>query len=93
VDGGASGLTGDGRVASYRLATHLGLAFVILGLIAWYVFLLGRSEADLMQARRGREARLFSMSTGPDAFAFPADPAGRAGRGHRRGPRLSDLAR
>jgi cytochrome c oxidase assembly protein subunit 15 len=24
-------------VASYRLATHLGLAFVILGLIAWQV--------------------------------------------------------
>ena len=24
-------------VASYRLATHLGLAFVILGLIAWFV--------------------------------------------------------
>jgi cytochrome c oxidase assembly protein subunit 15 len=32
-------------VASYRLATHLGLAFVILGLIAWYVFLLGRPSA------------------------------------------------
>jgi len=28
-------------VASYRLATHLGLAFVILGFIAWYVFQLG----------------------------------------------------
>ena len=51
-------------VASYRLATHLGLAFVILGFIAWYVFLLGRREADLMQARRNGEARLFGMSTG-----------------------------
>ena len=50
-------------VASYRLATHLGLAFVILGFIAWYVFLLGRREADLMQARRSGEARLFSLST------------------------------
>jgi cytochrome c oxidase assembly protein subunit 15 len=28
-------------VASYRLAVHLGLAFVILGLIAWYVILSG----------------------------------------------------
>src|SRR5690606_24635136 len=27
-------------VASYRLATHLGLAFAILGLIAWYVLSL-----------------------------------------------------
>ena len=57
-------------VASYRLATHLGLAFVILGLLAWYAFLLGRSEADLLKARRQREARLFSMSTGLMHFAF-----------------------
>jgi len=67
----SSGLTGAALdVASYRLATHLGLAFVILGLIAWYVFLLGRKEADLMQARRSREAKLFSMSTGLMHFAF-----------------------
>jgi cytochrome c oxidase assembly protein subunit 15 len=61
----ASGLTGNRvDVASYRLAIHLGLAFVILGFIAWQVFLLGRSEADLMQARRGREDKLFRLSTG-----------------------------
>lgn len=52
------------RVASYRLATHLGIAFVILGLIAWYALLLSRSEADLLRARRAGEAKLFSMSTG-----------------------------
>ncbi|NGQ91441.1 heme A synthase [Rhodobacter sp. HX-7-19] len=67
----SSGLTGTMLdVASYRLATHLGLAFVILGLIAWYVFLLGRSEAELMQARRGWEAKLFSMTTGLMHFTF-----------------------
>ena len=67
----ASGLTGSmTSVASYRLATHLGLAFVIMGVIAWYVFLLGRSERDLMQARRQKEARLFSLSTGLMHFAF-----------------------
>ncbi|MDR5655141.1 heme A synthase [Ruixingdingia sedimenti] len=67
----ASGLSGQmTAVASYRLAAHLGLAFVILGLIAWYVFSLGRSETQLMQARRGREAKLFSMSTGLMHFAF-----------------------
>jgi cytochrome c oxidase assembly protein subunit 15 len=61
----ASGLTGDRvDVASYRLAVHLGLAFAILGLIAWYVLLLGRSESALMTARRGREAKLFGLSTG-----------------------------
>jgi heme a synthase len=67
----ASGLEGDMvDVASYRLAVHLGLAFVILGFLAWYVFLLGRSEAELMTARRGREAKLFSLSTGLMHFAF-----------------------
>ncbi|RYG91759.1 heme A synthase [Loktanella sp. IMCC34160] len=57
-------------VASYRLATHLGLAFVIFGFLAWYVFLLGRREADLMQARRAGESHLFGMSTGLMHFAF-----------------------
>lgn len=67
----ASGL-GHGMtdVASYRLATHLGLAFVILGFIAWYVMLLGREERELIQARRGKEARLFSLSTGWLHFTF-----------------------
>ncbi len=51
-------------VAPYRLATHLGLAFVILGLIFWYVLRLGRSEADLMQARRNADGKLKRMSTG-----------------------------
>ena len=67
----ASGLSGDRvDVASYRLAIHLGLAFVILGFLAWYVFLLGRSEAELMTARRGREGRLFGLSTGLMHFTF-----------------------
>ena len=57
-------------VASYRLAVHLGLAFVILGLLAWYIFLLGRTEADLLQSRRSREPRLFGMGTGLMHFAF-----------------------
>jgi heme a synthase len=67
----ASGL-GEGMiaVASYRLAVHLGLAFVILGLIAWYVWRWAASQADLMQARRAREARQFSGATGLMHFAF-----------------------
>lgn len=68
VSSGLSGAMLD--VASYRLALHLGLAFIILGVLAWYVFLLGRSEAELMTARRGREAKLFSLSTGLMHFAF-----------------------
>ncbi len=67
----SSGLTGGMLdVASYRLATHLGLAFVILGVLVWYIFLLGRRDADLMQARRDRDAKLFSMGTGLMYFAF-----------------------
>ncbi len=59
----SSGL-GEGMVdvASYRLATHLGLAFVILGLIGWFMLTLGQTEAARMQARRGREATLFTLA-------------------------------
>lgn len=67
----SSGLGGDRvDVQSYRLATHLGLAFVILGFIAWFFFSLGRPDRDLMQARRNADAKLFSMSTGLLHFAF-----------------------
>jgi cytochrome c oxidase assembly protein subunit 15 len=51
-------------VASYRLAVHLGLAFLILGLIAWDANLLSRREVDLLAARRQAEPRLFSGATG-----------------------------
>ena len=57
-------------VASYRLAIHLGLAFAILGLIAWYAMQLGRTEAGLLKARRAGEPKLFSMTTGLMHFAF-----------------------
>ncbi|MFV0245278.1 MAG: heme A synthase [Qingshengfaniella sp.] len=67
----ASGL-GEGmtRVASYRLAVHLGLAFVILGYIAWYVNLLGRPEPALLKARRERDPRRFGLATGMMHLAF-----------------------
>lgn len=67
----SSGLTGRMvDVASYRLAIHLGLAFAILGLIVWYMLTLSRPAAAMMQARRGKEAKLFSMSTGLMHFAM-----------------------
>lgn len=69
----ASGVTsGEGMldVASYRLATHLGLAFVILGFITWYILMLGRSERDLLQARRAKEAKQFGLATGLLHFSF-----------------------
>ncbi|MEM0977597.1 MAG: heme A synthase [Pseudomonadota bacterium] len=55
----SSGLTGRMLdVASYRLATHLGLAFFILGLIYWYISVLARERAELFQAARLRDTGL-----------------------------------
>ncbi len=68
VHSGLSGAAVD--VASYRLAVHLGLAFGILGVIAWDVMLLSRPETALLQARRASEGRLFGMATGLMHFAF-----------------------
>ena len=66
-----SGLSGEMvRVASYRLALHLGLAFAILGVIAWQVLQLSRPEAALLRARRAAEPKLFSMATGLMHLAF-----------------------
>jgi cytochrome c oxidase assembly protein subunit 15 len=57
-------------VASYRLATHLGLAFVILGMIAWQVNALSRRETELLTARRQAESRLFTGATGLMVLLF-----------------------
>ncbi len=60
----SSGLTGRMvDVASYRLAIHLGLAFIILGVIASFFWQMRRSDIDLMQARRSREGGLVTLST------------------------------
>lgn len=54
----SSGLTGRMvDVASYRLATHLGLAFVILGTLFWFIMKLNRPEMELFQARRMRDEK------------------------------------
>lgn len=60
-----SGL-GEGMtsVASYRLAVHLGLAFAVLGMIAWQAHVLARRETELLTARRQAERRLFGGATG-----------------------------
>ncbi|MGF1500362.1 MAG: COX15/CtaA family protein [Paracoccaceae bacterium] len=41
-------------VESYRLATHLGLAFVIMGLLAWYAMKIRLEPVGLLKARRIR---------------------------------------
>lgn len=62
VNSGLDGVRVD--VASYWLMAHLGAAFALLGYIFWSLQLFGRSEAELLQARRVRERKLFGMSTG-----------------------------
>jgi cytochrome c oxidase assembly protein subunit 15 len=62
VSSGLKGTMVD--VASYRLATHLGLAFIILGLTAWYILTLGRSQAELIQSRRAGEPVLGGWAVG-----------------------------
>ena len=55
----SSGLTGAMvDVASYRLATHLGLAFFILGVIYWYISLLNYSPSELISAKRAQNPAL-----------------------------------
>ncbi len=67
----SSGLTGHMvDVASYRLAIHLGLAFFILGVIAWYIWSLRRKEAELFQARRQSDAGLARLGTVLLVLAF-----------------------
>jgi len=51
-------------VASYRLATHLGIAFIILGFILWYSLILDLSEADLLVRLRTRDQSIYGKSTG-----------------------------
>ena len=61
----SSGLSNDMLdVASYRLATHLGIAFIILGFILWYTFTMALSEADLLSRQRTRDHSMLSKSTG-----------------------------
>ena len=62
VSSGLKGAMVD--VASYRLATHLGMAFVILGFSTWFILQLSRPAAALLVARRTREGKLYGLSTG-----------------------------
>ena len=61
VSSGLSGRMVD--VASYRLATHLGLAFIILGTLFWFIMKLGRPEVELLQSRRLRDKKSVRWTT------------------------------
>jgi cytochrome c oxidase assembly protein subunit 15 len=57
-------------VPSYRLATHLGLAFVIFGLLVWYALRIGLDEVETLQARRRREGAVMNWTGVLAAVAF-----------------------
>jgi cytochrome c oxidase assembly protein subunit 15 len=48
---------------SYRMALHIGFGFSLVGVTAWFIFKLARTEADLMQARRVRDKAGYRMAT------------------------------
>ena len=49
-------------VASYRLAVHLGMAFIILFVILWYILLLSRDSESILLSRRQRDKKLSRLT-------------------------------
>ncbi|MEM9060813.1 MAG: COX15/CtaA family protein [Pseudomonadota bacterium] len=58
----ASGLTGRLDVAPYRLASHLGLAFVIFAAITWFALKIRMDEIETLKARRQRLGGLMGLA-------------------------------
>jgi cytochrome c oxidase assembly protein subunit 15 len=57
-------------VAPYRLTVHLGLAFLILGLLIWPAWRLLRSDVALLQARRRRSGAVMRSAGALVALCF-----------------------
>ena len=72
VSSGLSGTMLD--VASYRLATHLGLAFVILGFIAWFLLQLSDRQSALIQRRRHPRKQVIFAIDRLDALYISSNP-------------------
>ena len=59
----SSGLNGARiDVASYRLGIHLTSAFIIFGLIFWYILRLRRTEVSLIQSQRYANSSLIKIT-------------------------------
>jgi cytochrome c oxidase assembly protein subunit 15 len=84
----ASGLTGRLDVASYRLALHLGLAFVIFMVLIWLALRVRLDDVALLKARRRRLPALMGVAGMLTALVFLQILAGAlvagidAGRGY-----------
>ena len=83
-----SGLSGRLDVASYRLALHLGLAFVIFMVLIWLALRVRLDEVALLKARRRRLPALMGVAGALIALVFLQILAGAlvagidAGRGY-----------
>ncbi len=83
-----SGLTGRLDVASYRLALHLGLAFVIFMVLIWLALRVRLDNVALLKARRRRLPALMGVAGALTALVFLQILAGAlvagidAGRGY-----------
>jgi len=84
----ASGLSGGLDVASYRLALHLGLAFVIFMVLIWLALRVRLDEVALLKARRRRLPALMGVAGALVVLVFGQILAGAlvagidAGRGY-----------
>jgi len=84
----ASGLSGRLDVASYRLALHLGLAFVIFMVLIWLALKVRLDDVALLKARRRRLPALMGVAGALTALVFLQILAGAlvagidAGRGY-----------
>jgi cytochrome c oxidase assembly protein subunit 15 len=58
----ASGLSGRLDVASYRLALHLGLAFIIFMVLIWLALRIRLDDVALLKARRRRLPALMGVA-------------------------------
>ncbi len=65
-----SGLTGRLDVASYRLALHLGLAFVIFMVLIWLALRVRLDDVALLKARRRRLPALMEVAGALTALVF-----------------------
>lgn len=86
----SSGLTERVDVAPYRLAVHLGLAFVILALLVWNGLRLRRAEHESLAARRQRFGAMKTATAAVGALTFVQLLAGALVAGHDAGRGYTD---
>ncbi len=65
-----SGLSARVDVAAYRLAVHLGIAFLIFAVLCWFILKLGQSDVEGLQARRRRVKGLFGLAAATTTVLF-----------------------